>query len=98
MPKNTRKSGPRKNRRTSRPNVFVQSNAPEDSIEDGDERISESTATRSAPRAKASVERTTRRASIRSEIYTRSLSAELKKMGVLSGAVALALVVLTFAL
>ena len=99
MPKNTRKSGSRKNRRTSRPNVFVQSNAPEDSIEDGDEQISESTAsTRSAPRAKARVEHTTRRASVRSEIYTRSLSAELKKMGVISGVVVLALVVLTFAL
>jgi hypothetical protein len=35
---------------------------------------------------------------VRSEIYTRSLSAELKKIGALSGAVVLVLVVLTFAL
>lgn len=99
MPKNTRKSGSRKNRRVSRPNVFVQSQAPEDSIDDGEEEYSESTeSTQSAPRIRARVERTTRRASVRSEIYTRSLSAELKKMGALSGAVAIALVVLTFAL
>jgi hypothetical protein len=38
------------------------------------------------------------RASARSQIYTRSLSAEIKKMGVLSGAVAIVLVVLTFTL
>ena len=100
MPKNTRKSGSRKNRRTSQPNVFVQSQAPEDSFEDDDdELISESTAsTPSAPRIKARVERTTRRASVRSEIYTRSLPAELKKIGALAGAVVIALAVLTFAL
>ncbi len=100
MPKNTSKSGSSKKRRTSQPNVFVQAQAPEESIEDDDdEQISESTAsTTSAPRVKARVERTTRRASVRSEIYTRSLSAELKKMGALAGAVVIALAVLTFAL
>ena len=99
MPKNIRKSGTRKNRRTSQPNVFVQGQAPEDSIDDGEEEISKSTvSTQSVPRVKARVERTTRRASVRSEIYTRSLSAELKKMGALAGAVVIALTVLTFAL
>jgi hypothetical protein len=99
MPKNTRKSGTRKNHRSSQPNVFVQSAAADDSIDDGEEQLSESTeSTQSVPRVKAKVERTTRRAGARSEIYTRSLSAELKKMGALSGAVAIALVVLTFAL
>mgnify|MGYP004000169163 CR=1 FL=1 len=99
MPKNTRKSGTRKNRRTSQPNVFVQSQAPEDSVDDGEELTPESAvSTQSATRVKARVERGTRIASVRSEIYTRSLSAELRKMGALAGAVVVALAVLTFAL
>lgn len=99
MPKNTRKSGTRKNRRTSTPNVFVQSETPEDDGSD-DEQDSAvtSTATTSEPRVRARVQRATTRASARSQIYTRSLSAEIKKMGVLSGAVAIVLVVLTFTL
>ena len=99
MPKNTRNSGTRKNRRSSQPNVFVQSTAPNDSIDDGEEQISESAVSQqSAPKVKARVERSTRRAGVRSEIYTRSLSAELRKMGALSVAVALVLAILTFAL
>jgi hypothetical protein len=97
MPKNTRNSGTRKNRRASQPNVFVQSTKTEDT--DVDIQNDDSTAVESAaPRTRARVERTTRRASVRSEIYTRSLSGELKKMGALSGAIAVVLVVLTFAL
>lgn len=92
MPKNTRK-----NRRPSKPNVFVQSQRPEnnDSVGNTDSASPEGS---SAPQARARVQRTTQRASVRSEIYTRSLSAELKKMGTLSGVVVVALVVLTFAL
>ena len=50
----------------------------------------------SVPRMRARVERTTRIAGARSEIYTRSLPAELKKLGVLAGVIAIALTVLTF--
>jgi hypothetical protein len=92
MPKNTRK-----NRRTSTPNVFVQSNRPNDD-NDSAPAVSSSDSAQEAPQARARVQRTTQRASVRSEIYTRSLSAELKKMGALSGVVVVALVVLTFAL
>jgi hypothetical protein len=92
MPKNTRK-----NRRASTPNVFVQSNRPNDDNESTPPAPS-SDGNEAAPQARARVQRTTQRASVRSEIYTRSLSAELKKMGALSGMVVVALVVLTFAL
>ena len=47
------------------------------------------------PRLRARVERTTRIAGARSEIYTRSLPAELKKMGALAGVIVVALIVLT---
>jgi hypothetical protein len=94
MPKNTRK-----NRRTTKPNVFVQSQQPADDYSDDEEQTAEaSDSTTSAPRTKARVQRTTQRASVRSEIYTRSLPAELKKMGALSGIVVVVLVVLTVAL
>ena len=92
MPKNTRK-----NRRTTKPNVFVQSEQPEDAGDD-EPAIVESSSSASAPRVRARVQQTSQRASVRSEIYTRSLSAELKKMGALSSAIVLVLVVLTFTL
>ncbi|HIF71405.1 MAG TPA: hypothetical protein EYQ61_02410 [Dehalococcoidia bacterium] len=98
MPKNTRKSGTRKNRRTSTSNVFVQSETPQDDDSDIEQDAETSTAVSSAPRVRARVQRTTTRASARSEIYTRSLTGEIKKMGILSGAIAVVLVVLTFAL
>ncbi|MBT4125504.1 MAG: hypothetical protein HOJ22_01145 [Chloroflexi bacterium] len=92
MPKNTRK-----NRRSAKPNVFAQSQRPEDDGSVGDAGVS-SADSGSAPQPRARVQRSTQRASVRSEIYTRSLSAELKKMGTLSGVVVVALIVLTFAL
>ncbi len=92
MPKNTRK-----NRRTTKPNVFIQSDQPEGAGDSGPV-VDDSSSSTEAPRVRARVQRTSQRASVRSEIYTRSLSAELKKMGALSGAVVLVLVVLTFAL
>ncbi len=92
MPKNTRK-----NRRTTTPNVFVQSNRPNDD-NDSDQAAPASDASAPAPKARARVQRTTQRAGVRSEIYTRSLSAELKKMGALSSVVVIVLAVLTFAL
>ncbi|MEE8046783.1 MAG: hypothetical protein V3T49_08085 [Dehalococcoidia bacterium] len=99
MPKNLRKSGSRKNRRISKPNVFAQSQASHDDVDDDSVPDDASpTQTSAAPRTRARVERTTRRAGLRSEIYTRSLPAELRKMGVLSAAVVVALLVLTFTL
>ena len=92
MPKNTRK-----NRRYAKPNVFVQSNQPDDADDIGSEE-SESSSSVEGARVRARVQRTLFRATASTEIYTRSLSAELKKMGALSGAVILVLVVLTFAL
>ncbi len=95
MSKNTRST--RSNRRQSKPNVFVQSH----DSDDQDNSVSVSPAASSpevAPRTRARVQRTTQRASIRSEIFTRTLSAELKKMGALSGVLIIALIVLTFAL
>lgn len=53
-------------------------------------------ATVTAPRTRARVERTTRIAGARSEIYTRSMSAELKKLGALASVIVVALIVLTF--
>jgi hypothetical protein len=92
MPKSNRK-----NRRTSKPNVFVQSKRLSDSGASGAD-VQSSASEEAAPRTRVRVQRTTQRASARSEIYTRSLSAELKKMGALSGMVVVALIVLTFAL
>ena len=92
MSKNTRKK-----RRITKPNVFIQSNQPEDSGDSGS-IVPESSPPVNAPRVRAQVQRASQRAGVRSEIFTRSLSAELKKIGALSGAVALVLVVLTFVL
>jgi hypothetical protein len=97
MPKNTRRSGSRKNRRTSRPNVFAQK-TPVKRAEDENQPAATATAAVAAPRTRARVERTTRRAGVRSEIYTRSLAAELKKMGALASVIVVVLAVLTFVL
>lgn len=97
MPKNTRKSGSRKNRRTSKPNVYAQSQ-PTERTDNDTQTATTTSSTESAPRTRARVERTTRIAGARSEIYTRSLPAELRKMGALAGVVVVALAVLTFAL
>ena len=97
MPKITRKSGARKNRRTSHPNVFARSQPTpltNDDSEDSDAPASSD----AAPHGRARVERTTRIAGARSEIFTRSLTAELKKLGTLAGVIVVALVILTFAI
>ena len=101
MPKNTRKSKFRKNRRTSRPNVFAQSQPTEREDQDAEVAVTTTSTTttaveQSAPRMRARVERTTRIAGARSEIYTRSMPAELKKLGALAGMIVIALTVLTF--
>ncbi len=94
MPKKTRK-----NRRVSKPNVFVQASHSQESDDNDDTHAAvTSSSTDSAPRTRASVRRTTQRASARAEIYTRSLSAEIKKMGALAGVLVITLVVLTFTL
>jgi hypothetical protein len=97
MPNKKSKSVSRKNRRTKRPNVFTQSQP----IEHGETetQVAVTTAsTENTPRAKAHVDRTTRRAGARSEIYTRSLPAELRKIGVLTAFIAVTLTVLSFVL
>ena len=96
MPKNNRKSKSRKTRRSSTPNVFVQTRNTND-----DERTQNNPATTldTVPkRTSGRVERATRNASVRSEIYTRSQSAELKKLGILSLGIIVILSVLTFVL
>ncbi len=96
MPKITRKSGARKNRRTARPNVFAQTQ-PTLRKED-DDQVAETTSTVAvaAPRTRARVERSARIAGARSEIFTRSMPAELRKLGALAGVIAVVLIVLTF--
>ena len=97
MPKNIRNPAPKKSRRIRQPNVFAQS----EPVRRTDDSTQTGVATSTVdvvPRVRARVERVTRRASARSGIYTRSLKAELKKMGALAGVLAVALVVLTFVL
>ena len=97
MPKNTRKPVSRKKGRIRQPNVFAQTEPTSPELSDEGE-VATASATDAAPRVRARVERVTRRASARSEIYTRSLSAELKKMGALASVIVVALIILTFVL
>ncbi len=97
MPKNNQKPKSRKNRRVSTPNVFVQNR----NVEDEDQSAQDTSATSTditAPRTRVRVERATRSASVRSEIYTRSQSAELKKLAGLTFGIVIVLSVLTFVL
>ncbi len=95
MPKITRKSGAKKTRRTSKPNVFAQSQPTQRTTDDSQVAVTTST-TETGPRLRARVERTTRIAGARSEIYIRSMPAELRKLGVLAAVIVVALTVLTF--
>ncbi len=97
MPKLTRKSRFRRNRKTSRPNVFAQSQ-PTQRVDDETQVAVTTSTTETGPRVRARVERTTRIAGARSEIYTRSMPAELRKLGALAGVIIVALIVLTFTL
>ena len=97
MPKNNQKPKSRKNRRPSTPNVFVQNR----NVEDEDQSAQDTSATTTditTPRTRVRVERATRSASVRSEIYTRSQSAELKKLAGLTFGIIIVLSVLTFVL
>ena len=96
MPKITRKSGSKKNRRTSRPNVFAQTQPTLRKEEDNEVVEATLTTAGKAPRSTVRVERSTRIAGARSEIYTRSMPAELRKMGALAGVIVVVLTVLTF--
>ena len=99
MPKSTRKSGVRKNRKINKPNVFAQSQPMPRASDDAQVAVTTSTSSAAAaPRTRARVERTTRIAGARSVIYTRSMPAELRKLGVLAGVIGLVLAVLTFTL
>ena len=97
MPNKISKSVSRKKRRTKRPNVFAQSQ-PMERGETETQTAVTIESTENIPRAKARVDRTTRRAGARSEIYTRSLPAELRKIGVLTACIAVTLIVLSFVL
>ena len=90
-----KKTSTRKNRRSSRPNVFIQSDRPDASISSSE---TESGSSQEAPRVRTSVQRTNQRASVRSEVFTRSIGAELRKLGALTGVIVVALVVLTVVL
>ncbi len=90
-----KKTSTRKNRRSSRPNVFIQSDRPDESSSSSD---TDSNSSSEAPRVRAAVQRTNQRASTRSEIYTRSIGAELRKLGALTGVIVVALAVLTVVL
>ena len=97
MPKNNQKPKSRKNRRASTPNVFVQNR----NVEDEDQSAQDTSATTTditTPRTRVRVERATRSSSVRSEIYTRSQSAELKKLAGLTFGIIIVLSVLTFVL
>ncbi len=96
MPKITRKTGGRKNRKTSRPNVYAQSQPTPRTEDNAEVAVTTATTTEAGPRMRARVERTTRIAGARSEIYTRSLPAELRKLGALAGIIVVVLIVLTF--
>jgi len=97
MPKNNQKPKSRKNRRASTPNVFVQNR----NVEDEDQSAQDTSATTTdiaMPRTRVRVERAIKSASVRSEIYTRSQSAELKKLAGLTFGIIIVLSVLTFVL
>ena len=94
MPKNSRK-----NRRTTKPNVYAQTNIPSDDRKPRETTIrSTGVVSGSEPRERFRDQKNNQRASVRSEIYTRSLSGELRKMGALSGIIVVVLAVLTFTL
>ena len=97
MPKNNQKPKSRKNRRASTPNVFAQHRNAEDEDKSAQD-TSATTADIAAPRTRGRVERATRSAGVRSEIYTRSQSAELKKLAGLTLGIVIVLSVLTFVL
>ena len=97
MPKKNQKPTSRKNRRASTPNVFAQHRNAEDEDKSAQD-TSATTADIAAPRTRGRVERATRSAGVRSEIYTRSQSAELKKLARLTLGIVIVLSVLTFVL
>ena len=97
MPKKNQKPTSRKNRRASTPNVFAQHRNAEDEDKSAQD-TSATTADIAAPRTRVRVERATRSAGVRSEIYTRSQSAELKKLAGLTLGIVIVLSVLTFVL
>ena len=97
MPKKNQKPTSRKNRRASTPNVFAQHRNAEDEDKSAQD-TSATTADIAAPRTRGRVERATRSAGVRSEIYTRSQSAELKKLAGLTLGIVIVLSVLTFVL
>lgn len=99
-------------RRDRRPNVFVQEAAPKgrdeideeapiDADADEDDAPGASGATTAVSTGRTRrlrAQRNARQARVRSEVFTRSISKELRKLGVLSGGVAVILVVLAFVL
>ena len=96
---------PPRRRRDRRTNVFVQENQPSGGIEYEDEpEESEDQSAEGAPGSarararRARAQRTARQSRARSEVFTRTLGKEMRKVGMLSGAIVITLVVLTFVL
>lgn len=97
-------------RRDRRTNVFVQENAPRgrDEIDedapvdmddvDDDSSAAAKTAVSVGRSRRLRAQRASRQARVRSEVFTRSITKELAKLGVLSGGIAVILVVLAFVL
>lgn len=97
--------------RGRRPNVFVQEATPrgrdeidEEAPIDADAVADDSSGSASAAAVSTGrlrrlrAQRAARQARVRSEVFTRSISKELRKLGVLSGGVVVILVVLSFVL
>ena len=100
---------PRQRRRRSdrKTNVFVQSSSPEgrdEVVEDDivdEEEAPESGSTNAVATSRGRrmrAQRNARQARVRSEVFTRSISKELRKLGVLSGVIVVVLAVLTVTL
>lgn len=103
---------PKKRRRAGRhTNVFVQESAPSGREELADSGLLDDVEDEAAPDSseaqlavatsrtrKLRAQRVARQTRARSEVFTRSIGKELRKLGVLAGGIAVILVVLTFTL
>lgn len=96
--------GHRKERKT---NVFVQQDQPTaedfedepDEVEDGSgSAVATATGSSGARARRARAQRASRQAKVRSEVFTRTLGSEMRKVGMLSGVIVVTLGVLTFVL
>lgn len=99
-----------RSRRQRRPNVFVQDTSPRGREEideeapvvmddlDDEAPAAAATAASVGRSRRLRAQRASRQARVRSEVFTRSIGKELRKLGVLSGGIVVILVVLSFVL